>query len=90
MRGGQVVTPYFSTYLLPTALDMPIEIIPIIMESADPNGAYGARGMAEMPFLTVAPAIAAAVKDATGVWIDSIPMTPDRVIKHLQEKLRAV
>lgn len=40
--------------------------------------------MAEMPFLTVAPAIAAAVHDATGVWFDSIPMTPERIVKGLR------
>src|SRR5258708_4129639 len=87
---GAIKNPYLSTYLIPTVLDVPTEVKSVILEYADPIGPWGARGMAEMPFLTVAPAIAAAVKDATGVWIDSIPMTPDRVIKHLQEKLRAV
>jgi CO/xanthine dehydrogenase Mo-binding subunit len=49
MRDGRSLTPHFSTYLLPTTLDMPTEIYPVIMELADPNGPFGARGMSEMP-----------------------------------------
>lgn len=80
MKDGQVLTPYFSTYLLPTALDMPTEIVPIILELADPNGPYGARGMAEMPLVPLTPAIATAIHDATGVWLSQQPMTPERVL----------
>lgn len=81
---GVIRNPYLSTYLIPTVLDVPQEVKSVILEYADPIGPWGARGMAEMPFLTIAPAVAAAVHDATGVWIDSIPMTPDRVVKHLK------
>ncbi|MEP7288036.1 MAG: xanthine dehydrogenase family protein molybdopterin-binding subunit [Chloroflexota bacterium] len=80
---GTIRNPYLSTYLIPTVLDVPHEVKSVILEYADPIGPWGARGMAEMPFLTVAPAVAAAVHDATGVWIDAIPMTPDRVVSHL-------
>jgi CO/xanthine dehydrogenase Mo-binding subunit len=83
VRNGHVLTPYFSTYLLPTALDMPTEIVPIIMELADPNGPYGARGVAEMALVPLAPAIAAAIHDATGVWLTQQPMTPERVLAAL-------
>jgi CO/xanthine dehydrogenase Mo-binding subunit len=83
MRDGQVLTPYFSTYLLPTSMDMPTEIVPVIMEIADPNGAYGARGMAEMPLVPFAPAVASAIHDATGVWLTQQPMTPERVLAAL-------
>ena len=83
MRDGHVLTPYFSTYLLPTALDMPTEIIPVVLELADPNGPYGARGVAEMPLVPLAPAIAAAIHDATGVWLTQQPMTPERVLGSL-------
>jgi CO/xanthine dehydrogenase Mo-binding subunit len=81
---GVIKNPYLSTYLIPTVLDVPEEVKSVIVEHADPIGPWGARGMAEMPFLAVAPAIAAAVHDATGVWIDSLPMTPERVIKALR------
>src|SRR5262249_28883935 len=87
---GAIKNPFLSTYLIPTVLDVPREVKSVILEYADPIGPWGARGMAERPFLPIAPAIAAAVKDATSVWIDSIPMTPDRVVKLLREKSRAL
>ncbi|GAC1391895.1 MAG: xanthine dehydrogenase subunit D [Ktedonobacteraceae bacterium] len=80
VRDGHVLTPYFSTYLLPTIRDMPTEIIPVILELADSNGPYGARGMAEMPLVPFAPAVASAIHDATGVWLTQQPMTPERVL----------
>ena len=80
---GRVKTPHFSTYLIPTVLDVPDEIRPVILELADPNGPYGARGMAEMPFIPLAPAIVAAVHDATGIWFDEFPLTPARVWQKL-------
>lgn len=81
---GQIKNPYLSTYLIPTALDVPDEVKSVILEYADPLGPWGARGVAEMPFLSVLPAIAAAVYDATGVWLDEQPFTPDRVVKALR------
>ena len=83
VRDGEVLTPYLSTYLLPTTLDMPAAIVPVILELADPNGPYGARGVAEMPLVPLAPAIAAAIHDATGVWLTAQPMTPERVLAAL-------
>jgi CO/xanthine dehydrogenase Mo-binding subunit len=80
VREGRILTPHFSTYLLPTALDMPTEIVPVILELPDPNGAFGARGMAEMPLVPFAPAVAAAIYDATGAWVSDLPMTPERIL----------
>jgi len=85
-KEGRVWTPSLSTYLIPTAMDVPDEMPAVIMEEADPQGPYGARGMAEMPFLPVAPALIAAIRDATGVWFDSIPLTPEKVWAGLQGK----
>jgi CO/xanthine dehydrogenase Mo-binding subunit len=82
---GKIRNPYLSTYLIPTVLDVPVEVKSVILEYPDPIGPWGARGMAEMPFLPLAPAIAAAFKDATGVWIDRIPLTPDKVVAALRE-----
>ncbi|MCC6896397.1 MAG: xanthine dehydrogenase family protein [Anaerolineae bacterium] len=82
---GKIRNPYLSTYLIPTILDVPETVKSVILEYADPIGPWGVRGMAEMPFLPLAPAIAAAVQQATGVWIDSIPMTPDRVVAALRQ-----
>ncbi|MCU0492701.1 MAG: xanthine dehydrogenase family protein molybdopterin-binding subunit [Chloroflexaceae bacterium] len=84
MRDGYVLTPGFSTYLLPTALDMP-EVIPVVLELGDPNGPFGARGMAELPLVPLAPAIASAIYNATGAWVSQQPMTPERVLRSLRE-----
>jgi CO/xanthine dehydrogenase Mo-binding subunit len=86
MKDGQVMTPYLSNYLIPTVLDIPQEINSIIMEYPDPLGPWGARGMGEMPYLPFVPAVCAAVKDATGIWFDSFPLTPDKVLKAIQSK----
>ena len=80
VREGRVLTDRFSNYLIPTALDAPDEIVSILVESADPRGPWGARGMGEMPFIPFAPALVAAVHDAIGVWIDRLPLTPERVL----------
>jgi CO/xanthine dehydrogenase Mo-binding subunit len=83
IRDGKMLTPHFSTYLLPTTLDMPTEIYPVILELADPQGPYGARGMSEMPLVPFAPAVAAAIYDATGAWVSDLPMTPERILRAI-------
>ncbi|MDQ3227942.1 MAG: xanthine dehydrogenase family protein molybdopterin-binding subunit [Chloroflexota bacterium] len=82
-RDGIILTPHLSTYLLPTALDMPDEIVPIVMELADPHGPFGARGVAEMPLVPFLPAVAIAVHDAVGVWLTEQPFTPERILAAL-------
>ncbi len=82
-RGGYVLTDQLSTYLIPTVADIPEQVESVLVEVADPNGPWGARGVGELPFLPLAPAIAAAIHDALGVWIDEFPFTPERVLKAL-------
>ncbi|MCZ2127176.1 MAG: xanthine dehydrogenase family protein molybdopterin-binding subunit [Anaerolineales bacterium] len=82
-QDGRVRTDQFSTYLLPTVLDIPEKVDAVIVEHPDPNGPWGARGMGELPYLPVAPAIAAAIHDATGVWMNEFPFTPERVLRAL-------
>ncbi len=84
-REGRILNPYLSTYLIPTVYDIPREVKSVILEYADPIGPWGARGMAEMPFMPLAPAITDAVHDATGIWINSLPLTPDKVVRALRE-----
>ncbi|HEX7621686.1 MAG TPA: xanthine dehydrogenase family protein molybdopterin-binding subunit, partial [Anaerolineales bacterium] len=67
-QNGRILTDQLSTYLIPTVLDIPDEVESVILEVAEPNGPFGARGLGELPFLPLAPAIAAALHDATGVW----------------------
>ncbi len=82
-RDGHILTDQLSTYLIPTILDIPDAVESVILEIADPNGPYGVRGVGELPFLPLAPAIAAAVHDATGVWFSEFPLTPERILRGL-------
>jgi len=81
---GHVLTPNLSTYLIPTINDVPERVASIIVERPDPRGPWGVRGMGEMPFIPLAPALASAVHDATRVWFDELPLTPERVLKGLK------
>jgi CO/xanthine dehydrogenase Mo-binding subunit len=83
-KEGRILNPYLSTYLIPTVLDVPEEVRSVVLECPDPIGPWGARGMAEMPMLPLLPAVAAAVHDATGVWLTSQPFTPDKVVAALR------
>lgn len=82
-KNGYVLTDQLSTYLIPTVLDIPEKVETVLVEVPDPNGPWGARGVGELPYLPVVPAIAAAIHDATGVWIDEFPFTPERVLRAL-------
>ncbi len=83
LKDGRVLTDQLSTYLLPTILDIPETVESVILEIAEPNGPWGARGLGEIPFLPYVPAVAAAIHDATGVWMDEFPFTPERVLRAL-------
>ena len=82
-KDGYVLTDQLSTYLIPTIWDIPEKVETVLVEVPDPNGPWGARGLGELPFLTVAPLIAGAIHDATGVWINEFPFTPERVLRAL-------
>ncbi|MEM7125442.1 MAG: xanthine dehydrogenase family protein molybdopterin-binding subunit [Chloroflexota bacterium] len=81
---GRTLTAHLSNYLIPGVLDVAQIIEPIILEIPDPQGPLGIRGMAEMPMIPTAPAIAAAIHDAVGIWIDQLPITPERMWRALQ------
>jgi CO/xanthine dehydrogenase Mo-binding subunit len=85
VQDGHIQNPYLSTYLIPTIVDVPDRVDSVILEIPDPRGPWGARGMGEMPFLPLAPAIAGAIYDATGVWFDQLPLTPERVALGLRQ-----
>jgi CO/xanthine dehydrogenase Mo-binding subunit len=82
---GHVQTDKLSTYLIPTVRDVPEILETIILENPDPNGPWGALGVAEMPYIPLAPAIIAAVHDATGIWFDEFPLTPERILRGLKK-----
>lgn len=82
-KDGYLVSNAYSNYLIPTVLDVPIEVESIILEYPDPIGPFGARGMGEMPYMPLTPAIMDAVYQATGVWFKDFPLTPERVLRGL-------
>jgi CO/xanthine dehydrogenase Mo-binding subunit len=79
-RGGQ-----FGSYLAPGMEEMP-QIDTILIENPSADGPYGAKGIGEMANNPQPPAIAAAVYDAVGVWITELPITPERVLRALEDK----
>jgi CO/xanthine dehydrogenase Mo-binding subunit len=83
-KDGQLLTPYFSNYLIPTVLDIPDQVDSLVLEYPDPIGPYGARGMGEMPYLPFAPAVTASVHAALGIWFDEFPLTAERVYARLK------
>jgi CO/xanthine dehydrogenase Mo-binding subunit len=82
-RDGYVLTDQLSNYLIPTIWDIPEQVESLVLEIPDERGPWGARGLGELPFLPIAPAVAAAIHDATGVWLDEFPFTPERVLRGL-------
>ncbi len=72
-------------YRIPTSMDLPLQMESDIIENADGPGPYGSKGMSEGALLCVAPAVAAAVRDATGVVIRDLPLSPERVWRALTE-----
>jgi CO/xanthine dehydrogenase Mo-binding subunit len=85
VREGRLTNASLEGYLVPTAVDVP-EIIPLVVEVPDPSGPYGAKGMAEAPLAASAAAIANAVFDAVGVRTWEIPMTPERILKAIDQQ----
>jgi CO/xanthine dehydrogenase Mo-binding subunit len=82
-RGGYVLTDQLSTYLIPTILDIPEKVESIVVEIPDERGPWGAKGLGELPYLSLAPAIIGALHAATGVWFDEFPLTPERILRGL-------
>ncbi|MBW6494646.1 MAG: molybdopterin-dependent oxidoreductase [Burkholderiaceae bacterium] len=66
-------------YRIPTTKDMPLSLVTQIVENQDGPGPYGAKGVSEGAILCTAPALAAALTEATGVVVRDLPLTPERV-----------
>jgi carbon-monoxide dehydrogenase large subunit len=83
---GRLLNPNFTDYKIPTSLDVPDEMIPIIIEVPQPDGPFGARGVGEHTMIPAAPMIANAVEDALGVRIKSMPVTAEKVALAVMQK----
>ena len=84
---GKLMNASFSDYKIPTAMDIPDEIISIIIETPQPDGPSGARGMGEHTMIPAAPMLANAVEDALGIRIKSMPLTAEKIaLTMIKEK----
>src|SRR5579859_1721415 len=79
LKDGKVMNASFTDYLLPTILDMP-PVRMEILEHADPEAPYGLKGAGEPPNISTPPAVAAALRDATGRALERIPVRPEHIV----------
>ncbi len=82
---GKLLNPNFTDYKIPTALDIPDEIVPIIVETPQPDGPFGARGVGEHTMIPAAPMVANAIAHALGIRIKSMPLTAEKIVLTLLE-----
>jgi CO/xanthine dehydrogenase Mo-binding subunit len=78
VRDGRIANPSFTDYLIPTILDMPPMRVEVL-EYPDPNAPYGLRGVGEPPTISSGPAVAAAIRAATGLDLSLIPVKPEHI-----------
>ncbi len=82
LEDGRYLNDRLATYLIPTSLDAP-RIEAILVEKPFSGAPHGAKGVGELPMDVAAPAVVAAIHDATGAWIHELPATPERVLAAL-------
>ncbi len=82
-KKGRIVNANLAEYKIPTSLDMP-HLDAIIVESNEPHGPYGAKEVGEGAIMPVIPSILNAIYDATGVRIDELPVTPERLVAAMR------
>lgn len=86
-RGGNLMNPDLLDYKIPSIHEMP-EVIPIIVESNDPEGPFGAKEAGEGPLLPILPSVCNAVYDAIGIRTSELPMSPEKVHKMIEKRCR--
>jgi putative selenate reductase molybdopterin-binding subunit len=82
---GRMINPNFLDYKVFSAKDMP-KLTTILIETEEPLGPYGAKSIAEVPINGPAPAVANAIYHAIGIRFRQLPITPERVLRALQER----
>jgi len=87
-QNGRLMNPGLLEYRSPSTLESP-PIETILVESNDPEGPFGAKEAGEGSLAATIPAVTHAIYDALGVWIDTLPVTPEKVLKALEEKRRS-
>ena len=82
LRDGRYLNDRLATYIIPTALDAP-RISALLVEAPFTGVPHGAKGVGELPMDVGAPAVVAAIADATGAWICDLPASPERILAAL-------
>ena len=82
-ENGHIINSNFKDYRIPKTLELPYDSKVFIIESLEPLGPHGAKGIGEMGIMAAAPAIGNAIFDAIGIEMDVIPITPERIIERL-------
>ena len=85
-KEGRILNPSFTDYKIPTVHEMSFPVDIDFVETNDPAGPFGAKGVGEPGLVPTAPAIANAIYDAVGVRIRDLPITPDKVLAALRAK----
>jgi 4-hydroxybenzoyl-CoA reductase subunit alpha len=85
MENGVTRNNSFTDYKMPRSTDVPnIRVIDIITD--DPDGPFGAKEASEGSIVSSPPAVISAIHDATGIWFREQPVTPEKIVRALQEK----
>ena len=87
-RTRHLQNPNLLEYKIPSIHEMP-HVEPIIIESCDPEGPFGAKEAGEGPLLPILPAVVNAVYDAVGIRLRDLPLTPDVVFKGIEKAMKA-
>ncbi|MEE9274039.1 MAG: xanthine dehydrogenase family protein molybdopterin-binding subunit [bacterium] len=85
MKGGRAQNPDLADYLIPTAMDAPGGVETIIVETEEPTGPFGAKGVAEPSLNPTTPAILNAICDAVGARLTDLPASPEAVLRAIRE-----
>tara|TARA_B100000686_G_scaffold3741_1_gene3872 strand:+ start:144 stop:1157 length:1014 start_codon:yes stop_codon:yes gene_type:complete len=86
-RNGHLMNPDLLDYKIPSVHEMP-EVVPIIVESNDSEGPFGAKEAGEGPLLPILPAVCNAVYDAIGIRTSELPITPDRMYRLIERRCK--
>jgi putative selenate reductase molybdopterin-binding subunit len=84
-KEGNPTNPNLRDYHIPKAVETPLMDV-IFVQTDEPSGPFGAKSVAEISIDGVAPAMASAINDATGVWMRELPYTPERIRQALQQQ----
>jgi len=85
---GRLMNPSFTDNKIPTAKDIPMEMVPILIENPQQDGPYGARGVGEHPMISVPSVIGSALYDALGINFYKLPLSPENVALAIEKQLK--